>query len=189
MVAQQQLLAGAGWPTYLLSNCSALHIDGVRQRYPFFQGFDGLCLSYEVLVRWMKACCAAAAAAVAVVGATTTATAAAAVHMPGREDRLLPVLLLAFAPPQPANPNTTAPHHCPSLLLVFLQVRSFKPEPEMYAAAEALAGLHGSDLLFIDDREENAAAAAERGWHAIHHTSPQDTLQRLRDLGLPVVSL
>jgi len=68
-----------------------------------------------------------------------------------------------------------------------MQVRSFKPEPEIYAAAEALAQLSGSDLVFIDDRQDNAAAAAERGWHAIHHTSPQRTLAELRALGLPVV--
>ncbi len=70
-----------------------------------------------------------------------------------------------------------------------LQVRSFKPDPEIYAAAEHLAQLSGPDLLFIDDREENAAAAAQRGWQAIHHSSPAATLHRLRQLGLPTVDL
>lgn len=64
---------------------------------------------------------------------------------------------------------------------------SFKPEPEIYAAAESLTQLAGPDLLFIDDREENAAAAAQRGWHAIHHRSPGATLRALCELGLPTV--
>lgn len=67
------------------------------------------------------------------------------------------------------------------------QVQSFKPEAEMYAAVEALSGLSGSDLVFIDDRQENAAAAAARGWHAIHHRSPADTLAQLAALGVPVI--
>ncbi len=68
-----------------------------------------------------------------------------------------------------------------------MQVRSFKPDPLIYEAAEQVTGLSGSDLVFIDDRADNAAAAADRGWHAIHHTSPQRTLQKLGELGLPVV--
>ena len=70
-----------------------------------------------------------------------------------------------------------------------LQVRSFKPDPEIYAAAEDITQLAGGDLVFIDDRPENAAAAAARGWHAIHHTSPEETLRQLGGLGLPVVEL
>lgn len=67
------------------------------------------------------------------------------------------------------------------------QVCSFKPEPEIYAAAEQLAGCSGPDIVFIDDRRENTAAAAARGWRAIHHTSVAGTLRQLRELGLPVV--
>lgn len=70
-----------------------------------------------------------------------------------------------------------------------LQVRSFKPDPGIYAAAEQLAQLAGPELLFIDDRAENAAAAVRRGWQAIHHTCPADTLHRLRQLGLPAGDL
>lgn len=114
MIQQQQLLRSSGVPTYLLSNCSALHIDDVRERYPFFSTFDGLCLSYLE--------------------------------------------------------------------------RSFKPEPEIYAATERLTGLSGADLVFIDDRADNAAAAGARGWQAIHHTSPEATLLQLQQLGLPVVA-
>ena len=67
-------------------------------------------------------------------------------------------------------------------------MRSFKPDPEIYAAAEQLTGCSGPDLVFIDDKQENAAAAAARGWRAVHHTSMAGTLRQLQELGLPVVS-
>ena len=70
-----------------------------------------------------------------------------------------------------------------------MQVKSFKPDSEMYAATEDITNQAGKNLVFIDDRPENAAAAAARGWHAIHHTSAEDTLARLAALGLPVVEL
>ena len=38
MVAQQQLLRSAGLPTYICSNSSELHIQHVRDTYPFFSG-------------------------------------------------------------------------------------------------------------------------------------------------------
>ena len=68
-----------------------------------------------------------------------------------------------------------------------MQVRSFKPDPEIYAAVEQQAGLQGGDLVFIDDRRDNVAAAAQRGWRAIHHTDAAGTLRQLADMGLPVV--
>lgn len=76
---------------------------------------------------------------------------------------------------------------CPAVPSPSLQVRSFKPDPEIYAAAEALAGCQGADLAFIDDRADNVAAAAARGWQAIHHTDPRATLAQLAALGLPTV--
>jgi 2-haloacid dehalogenase len=113
MIQQQALLHAAGVPTYLLSNCSGLHIGDVARRHPFMATFRGLCLSYAE--------------------------------------------------------------------------RCFKPEPAIYAAAERITGLQGPDLVFIDDRAENAAAASARGWRAIHHTSAESTLRELHELGLPVV--
>lgn len=40
-----------------------------------------------------------------------------------------------------------------------------KPEPQIYEIAEARFGLPPQDLLFIDDKPENIAAAVARGWH------------------------
>ena len=85
------------------------------------------------------------------------------------------------APWMSLNLQTSAP------CLPRRQVGCFKPEPEIYSAAERLFGRSGGDLVFIDDREENAAAAERRGWRAIHHTGLASTLAQLRDLGLPVL--
>ena len=52
MLAQQQHLHAAGVPTYLLSNCSALHIADVARRHPrLLSTFDACCLSYQASVR------------------------------------------------------------------------------------------------------------------------------------------
>jgi len=39
-----------------------------------------------------------------------------------------------------------------------------KPDPAIYAILEQRSGLAGSDLLFVDDRPDNIAAAQTRGW-------------------------
>ena len=39
-----------------------------------------------------------------------------------------------------------------------------KPDPAIYAAVEAATGAAPGDLLFTDDRADNVAAAAARGW-------------------------
>lgn len=44
-------------------------------------------------------------------------------------------------------------------------LRCIKPEPEIYAALEDQSGLSGAQLIFTDDRADNIAAAAKRGWH------------------------
>ena len=113
MIAQQARLAAAGIPSYLLSNCSELHIRHVAATYPWFTSFNGHVLSYKE--------------------------------------------------------------------------RSFKPDAAIYAAAEALSGCSGARIVFVDDRADNVAAAAARGWRAVHHTSPAASLRALGALGLPVV--
>ena len=41
-----------------------------------------------------------------------------------------------------------------------------KPDPTIYAIAEARTGRAGADLFFTDDNAANIAAARARGWHA-----------------------
>jgi 2-haloacid dehalogenase len=43
--------------------------------------------------------------------------------------------------------------------------RCVKPDPAIYAVLEQRSGLPAADLLFIDDRRDNIAAARARGWH------------------------
>jgi FMN phosphatase YigB (HAD superfamily) len=64
------------------------------------------------------------------------------------------------------------------------EVGGLKPEPEIYAAMEALAGRRGADLIYIDDRPENIATGAARGWQAILHESPEKTRQALVACGV-----
>ena len=46
------------------------------------------------------------------------------------------------------------------------ELRLMKPDPAIYAALEAGTGIAPDRLLFADDRAENVAAAAARGWRA-----------------------
>ena len=43
-----------------------------------------------------------------------------------------------------------------------------KPDPAIFALAEARFGLPGSAMLFVDDNEHNIVAARACGWHAHH---------------------
>ena len=54
--------------------------------------------------------------------------------------------------------------------------RCAKPHPQLYAALERRAGLSGQDLLFIDDRADNIAAARALGWHG-HLFTDADALE------------
>jgi FMN phosphatase YigB (HAD superfamily) len=60
--------------------------------------------------------------------------------------------------------------------------RSMKPDAKVYEVVERTAGLRGANLLYIDDRAENVAAGAERGWQTIHHTSSAETIAKVERL-------
>jgi len=55
------------------------------------------------------------------------------------------------------------------------EVGAMKPEAKIYEALEKLTGRHGADILYIDDRPENVAAGAARGWRTILHETPEKT--------------
>ena len=59
-----------------------------------------------------------------------------------------------------------------------------KPDPQIYAMLEADCGVLPDRLLFTDDRADNIAAAAARGWHTHHFTGPQGWADRLVAEGL-----
>ena len=52
-------------------------------------------------------------------------------------------------------------------------VREMKPHPDIYRAALEILGTPAAQTVFIDDKEENCAAARALGMNAIRFTSPQ----------------
>jgi HAD superfamily hydrolase (TIGR01509 family) len=51
-------------------------------------------------------------------------------------------------------------------------IGAMKPDAKIYEALEKLAGRRGAEIIYLDDRPENVAAGAARGWSAILHESP-----------------
>ncbi len=110
MIQLHSELRRRGFPTYIFSNTNELAIRFIRNRFPFFQEFDGYILSYE--------------------------------H------------------------------------------RSMKPEPRLYEVVEAQSGARGAEILYLDDRPENIAAGADRGWQVILQESSEKTRAAIQKLGL-----
>lgn len=59
-----------------------------------------------------------------------------------------------------------------------------KPNPAIYATLEDQSGVAPVDLLFTDDRADNIAAAAARGWNTHLFTGPDGWAARLISEGL-----
>jgi FMN phosphatase YigB (HAD superfamily) len=55
------------------------------------------------------------------------------------------------------------------------EVGAMKPLPAIYEAMEKMCGRRGADLIYLDDRAENIAAGAARGWRTILHETPEQT--------------
>ena len=64
--------------------------------------------------------------------------------------------------------------------------RAMKPTAKLYEVVERETGRRGSEIIYLDDRAENVAAGAARGWQAILHETPAKTLAALRAAGLDV---
>jgi HAD superfamily hydrolase (TIGR01509 family) len=61
---------------------------------------------------------------------------------------------------------------------------AMKPSAKLYQIVERMSGRRGPEILYIDDRSENVAAGAARGWQSVLHMSPETTREALRNLGL-----
>lgn len=59
-----------------------------------------------------------------------------------------------------------------------------KPDPRIYQMVEEDCGIAPDRLIFTDDREDNIAAAAARGWQVHHFTGWEGWAWRLVDEGL-----
>ena len=64
------------------------------------------------------------------------------------------------------------------------KVKAMKPDSRIYEALEKLTGRHGADILYIDDRPENVASGAARGWGTILHETTEITRAALEDFPL-----
>ena len=53
------------------------------------------------------------------------------------------------------------------------EVGAMKPQAKIYEELEKLTGQRGPDILYLDDRAENVAGGASRGWQAILHETPE----------------
>jgi HAD superfamily hydrolase (TIGR01509 family) len=62
---------------------------------------------------------------------------------------------------------------------------AMKPDARLYEVVERVTGRRGAELLYLDDREENIAAGAARGWQVIHHVAPHTTTAAVASCGLP----
>ena len=63
---------------------------------------------------------------------------------------------------------------------------AMKPDARIYEVVERISGRHGGQIVYLDDRLENFEAARARGWRALLHKTPEETIPALRQLGLPV---
>ena len=52
------------------------------------------------------------------------------------------------------------------------EVGAMKPAARIYEALEAMSGRRGAEILYLDDRQENVEAGANRGWQVILQTDP-----------------
>jgi putative hydrolase of the HAD superfamily len=64
------------------------------------------------------------------------------------------------------------------------EARVMKPDERFYALAEQRFELDPARTVFIDDLPQNVAAARRRGWQAIQHLDPSQTVESLDALGV-----
>ncbi len=61
---------------------------------------------------------------------------------------------------------------------------AMKPDAKLYEVVERVAGRHGGQILYLDDRIENVEAGRARGWQVIHHGQPAESIAVIEKLGL-----
>jgi len=63
---------------------------------------------------------------------------------------------------------------------------AMKPSAKIYEVVEQQTGQKGKAIVYLDDRLENVEGGLSRGWQAILHETPEQTIAALLKLGLPV---
>jgi FMN phosphatase YigB (HAD superfamily) len=64
------------------------------------------------------------------------------------------------------------------------EIGAMKPDAKIYEAMEKMSGKRGADILYLDDRPENVAAGAARGWQVILQESPEKSRAAMGRLDL-----
>lgn len=94
--------------------------------------------------------------------------------------------------------SNTDPIHFPYVIMKYEWMKKFtgfalsyelkarKPEKEFFERALSKFRLQPSECAYMDDIEENVAAARAVGINAILHTSPEQTITELKRLGVTV---
>ena len=57
-----------------------------------------------------------------------------------------------------------------------------KPDAGIYEIVERRSGCRGSEILFLDDKPENAEAGRQRGWQVICHQASQSSITAVHNL-------
>jgi putative hydrolase of the HAD superfamily len=68
-------------------------------------------------------------------------------------------------------------------LVLSCEARLIKPDPALFRRCLAVVGVHPAEALFVDDREENVAAARAEGMRAIQFHSTAQLRRELASLG------
>jgi glucose-1-phosphatase len=63
------------------------------------------------------------------------------------------------------------------------EIKGMKPDAPIYQALEKMTGRRGDEIIYIDDRAENIAGGAERGWRTILHEAPEKTRAAMKAFG------
>jgi HAD superfamily hydrolase (TIGR01509 family) len=63
---------------------------------------------------------------------------------------------------------------------------AMKPAAKLYEVVERETRCSGGEIIYLDDRAENVAAGAARGWRAILHETPEKTREAMRAAGIEV---
>jgi HAD superfamily hydrolase (TIGR01509 family) len=61
---------------------------------------------------------------------------------------------------------------------------AMKPDARLYEVVERECGCPAADILYLDDRPENVAAGAARGWQVILQETPEKSRAAIEKLGL-----
>lgn len=92
-----------------------------------------------------------------------------------------------------SNTNDLAVHHIRRAFPFFANFDGYilsyehhalKPDPKLYEVVERQSARRGAQILYMDDRPENVAAGAARGWQTVLHKTPEMSRAAVEKLGL-----